>query len=187
MSLDAQVKDPDHNYQGMTDPKNCPAFVNDFDCRSSDIDPKYHVLQQKVQHHPPMMCCLDLSSCHQQLVLDAPAAVFCRDEGPKPPFLLRQKEALSLATGCRCSLQTWHSCCAGIQKGVSATQLRPARNEWHTLCAVPQGNSACPRLACKCKWCAPSLCGVQAFAPAMTHPAQRGNSQRANCSGPIAK
>lgn len=41
------VKDPDHNYQGMTDPKNCPAFVNDFDCRSSDIDPKYHVLQQK--------------------------------------------------------------------------------------------------------------------------------------------
>ena len=83
MSLNAQVKDPDHNYQGMTDPKNCPAFVNDFDCRSPDIDPKYRVLQQKVQHHPPMMCCLDLSSCHQQLVLDAPAAVFCRDEGPK--------------------------------------------------------------------------------------------------------
>ncbi|CAL5222153.1 g4478 [Coccomyxa viridis] len=41
------VKHPDHNYQGMTDPKTCPDFVRDYDCRSSDIDTKYHSLQQK--------------------------------------------------------------------------------------------------------------------------------------------
>ena len=148
-SLDAQVKDPDHKYQGMTDPKKCPAFVNDFDCRSSDIDPKYHVLQQKVQHHPPMMRCLDSSSCHQQLVSGALAVVSCRDDALRHPFCCNEQEALFLATEFRCSLQTWHSCCAGVQKGVSATQVRPACDERHTLCAVPQGDSPCHRPACK--------------------------------------
>lgn len=146
-SLDTQVKDPDHKYQGMTDPKKCPAFVNDFDCRSSDIDPKYRVLQQKVQHHPPMMCCLDLSSCHRQLVSGALAMHSCRDEAQRHPLCYDKQGALFLATECKCSLQTWHSCFAGVQKGVSATQLRPACDERHTLCAVPQGDSPCHRLA----------------------------------------
>ena len=43
-----QVKHPDHSYQGMTDPQTCPDFVNDYDCRSSNIDAMYHSLQQKV-------------------------------------------------------------------------------------------------------------------------------------------
>ena len=38
----------------MTDPAKCPNFVRDYDCRSDDIDPKYHVLQQKVRHCAPV-------------------------------------------------------------------------------------------------------------------------------------
>ena len=95
-SLDAQVKDPDHKYQGMTDPKKCPAFVNDFDCRSSDIDPKYRVLQQKVQHHPPMMCCPDLSSCHQQLVSGALAVGCCQDDAQRHPSAMTDRRRCSL-------------------------------------------------------------------------------------------
>ena len=44
----SQVKHPDHSYQGMTDHKNCPSFVNEFDCHSSGVDAQYHSLQQKV-------------------------------------------------------------------------------------------------------------------------------------------
>ena len=64
-----QVKHPDHNYQGMTDHKKCPDFVQDYDCRSSDIDAKYHSLQQKVSFKvaPKSSQCRSSSLCAHPL------------------------------------------------------------------------------------------------------------------------
>ena len=44
-----QVKHPDHSYQGMTDMKECPSFIQDFDCLADYVDPRYRQLGQKVQ------------------------------------------------------------------------------------------------------------------------------------------
>ena len=43
-----QVKHPDHSYRGMSDMKECPSFIQDFDCLADYVDPKYRQLGLKV-------------------------------------------------------------------------------------------------------------------------------------------